>query len=390
MGMMLLIAVVATILAFIQNWIMFAFGMKEMAILSFPFSFAGIFLLEISSIWAAYFCARKFLRRSRELVLAGCMVVILGAAELALPASYFTTAVQHARREHVLGQIALAGNSIEALDSDEGGTRFALTYTLRFPKTAHYLTFPAYLGPATNRVFGNYFTKLHPEYYDEGYVFEGGKPYSFTVVFDTRGKQFDFSKEMAKVDICDGKDYFMACRIIGIDLRDVPAALKVSVPPGRYEPEVPAGNVRDMTEKSIRLAGIRMLATTTTSGNPVRFSYDIKNVGSKDVPIPGSDFGNVMAVNYAWEAVSDSAKKTKVIPGIVHFGNAIAAGSAQLGFIKKSNLAAGENLTVHDQITPSESFAPGEYKLHVYLFSRYATEQNRPEQEIVQEFSVNP
>jgi hypothetical protein len=223
--MMLVVAVAATILAFIQNLTMLAFGMKEMAITSSPFSFAGIFLLEILLIWVAYFCVRKFAGRSRWAVLAACVIFILGAAEAALPISTFTTLVQQFKRERVLRQIAVAGSSVKALSRDEGGVRFALTYTLRFPRTAHYLTFPAYLGPAGNRVFGNYDMKLHPEYYDENYVFEAGKAYSFTVVFDTQGKQFDFSKEKANIDICDGKDYFMACRIIGIDLKGLPAQL---------------------------------------------------------------------------------------------------------------------------------------------------------------------
>ena len=56
-------------------------------------------------------------------------------------------------------------------------------------------------------------------------MFEAGKAYGFTVVFDTQGKQFDFSQEKANIDICDGKDYFMACRTVGIDLKGVPAAL---------------------------------------------------------------------------------------------------------------------------------------------------------------------
>src|SRR5215831_13303279 len=43
--------------------------------------------------------------------------------------------------------------------------RDALTYILKFPRAGHYLTFPAYLGPKGNRVFGNYLTKLHPEYF---------------------------------------------------------------------------------------------------------------------------------------------------------------------------------------------------------------------------------
>jgi hypothetical protein len=223
-GMMLVVAVAATILAFIQNWVMLIFGFKEMAITSSPLSFVGIFLLEMLLIWIAYFCVRKFARRSRWAVLAGCVIIILGAAEAALPVSTFTTLVQHYTRGRVLRRIVLAGSSVKALSRDEAGVRFALTYTLRFPRTGHYLTFPAYLGPEGNRVFGNYDTKLNPEYYDEEYVFEGGKAYSFTVVFDTQGKQFDFSKEKANIDICDGKDYFMACRIIGIDLKGVPAA----------------------------------------------------------------------------------------------------------------------------------------------------------------------
>jgi len=109
-------------------------------------------------------------------------------------------------RAHVLRGIEQAGASVEALASDRGGSRFALTYTLKFPKTGRYLTFPAYLGPPQNRVFGNYFTKVHHEYFDENYVFDAGKPYSFTVVFDAEQGQFDFLKEKASIDICDGKD----------------------------------------------------------------------------------------------------------------------------------------------------------------------------------------
>lgn len=234
--MMLVVAVAATILAFIQNLTLLAFGLKEMAITSWPLSFVGIFLLEISLIWIAYFCVRKFARRRRWAVLAGCVILILGAAEAVLPVSTFTTFVQQYQRKRVLRQIELAGSSVKALSRDEGGVRFALTYTLRFPRTAHYLTFPAYLGPTGNRVFGNYNMKLNPEYYDEDYVFEAGKAYSFTVVFDTQGKQFDFSQEKANIDICDGKDYFMACRIIGIDLKGVPVAMTDPVQPGRHEP----------------------------------------------------------------------------------------------------------------------------------------------------------
>lgn len=53
----LLVAIVATVVAFIQSLVLFAFGLKEMATLSSPFSFVGIFLLEVVLIWAAYFGA---------------------------------------------------------------------------------------------------------------------------------------------------------------------------------------------------------------------------------------------------------------------------------------------------------------------------------------------
>ena len=388
--MILVVAVTATILAFVQNTVMFSLGMKEMAIFAFPLSFVGIFLAEVVLIWAAYFCVRRFFRRSRALVLAGWAIIVLGAAEPLLPASYFTTVIQHAKRERVLDQIEQTGVSIEPLASDQSSIRFALTYDLKFAKIGHYLTFPAYLGPEGNRIFGNYFTKLHPEYYDENYVFDAGKPYSFTVVFDTEGKQFDFSKERANIDICDGKDYFMSCRIMGVGLEGVPAALTSHPSPGRREPAVPADNVRDITEKSIRLDGLKLKSVTNKAGVPVEFSYVITNVGDKDVAIAGNDFANVIGINYGWEAISDSATKTKITPGIVRFGNAVAAGGAQFTFVHKSNLAPGENVSFEDKIAPFEPLAPGQYRLHIYLFSRYATELNKPEQELVQDFSIIP
>jgi len=218
---------------------MFAFGLKEQAIFSAPLSFIGIFLAEVVSIWAGYFCVRKFFRKRRTVTLAAWAVVVLSAAEIALPMSFLTTSVQRMKRENVLTRIEYVGTVVEPRSSDQGAGKFALTYTLRFPKTAHYLTFPAYLGPDNDRVFGDYDMKAHPEYYDENYVFDAGKPYSFTVVFDTGGRRFDFSREKANIDICDGKDYFMACRIIGIGLEGVAAVQTDDRSPGLREPATP-------------------------------------------------------------------------------------------------------------------------------------------------------
>jgi hypothetical protein len=387
---MFIIALIATALVFIQNLLMFGFGMKERAIYSFPLFFIGIFLCEIAAIWTGYFCARRFLRRRRVLALAAWVILVLGAAEVALPGSFFTIGVQYAGRQLTLNRIKLAGTSFEALASDRGGSRFALTYTLKFPKTGHYLTYPALIGPWENHVDGNYFTKKHPEYHDENYVFEPGRPYSFTVVFDTEGKKVDFATEKANIDICTGKGYFSACRVIAIGLEGVPAALAANPAPVLREPAVPADNVQDITEKSIRLDELRMKSRAISSGAPVEFSYVITDTGKVAVAIPDGNFDKVIMIDYGWEAVSDSAKTTKVTPGRMHFGNAVLNGGALFMGARKGSLAPGEKVPLDDKITPFEPFAPGEYKLHVYLFSRYSTEKNRPVQDLVQDFSIVP
>ena len=386
---MFIIALIASVLAFIQNLVMFVFGMKEMAIYSFPLSFIGIFLGEIAAIWTGYVCARRLLRRRRALALAAGVIVVVGVAEVALPGSFFTIGVQYAGRQHMLNRIELAGTSFEALASDRGGSRFALNYTLKFPKTAHYLTYPASIGPWGNQVDGHYFIKEHPEYHDENYVFEAGRPYSFTVVFDTAGKKFNFARETANISMCTSKDYFMACRVIPIGLAGVPAALAANPAPVLREPAVAPDNVWDITEKSIRLDELRMKSTASSTGAPVEFSFVITNTGKVTVVIPGGNFDNVIRIDYGWEAVSDTAKTTKVLPGRMRFGNAVLNGGAQF-MVLKGSLTPGEKVPYDDKIIPFDPLAPGVYKLHVYLFSRYSTETNRPVQELAQDFSVVP
>jgi hypothetical protein len=332
---------------------------------------------------------RKFVRQKRDLALAGCAILILGVSEFALPASFFTILIQHAERKYVLNRIRHVGTSIEPLSSDDGGTRFALTYTLVFPKTRPYLTYPATVRPEDNQGFGYYFHKLHPEYDDEKYVYEAGKAYSFTVVFDTQGKTFDYTKDKAHIDICDSKDYFMACRIINIGLEGVPAALANPAPADRIEPDVPADNIPDLTEKGIRLAGLAV-SETNKSGEPISLSYEITNTGKREIAIPGDQFGNIISVNYGWEAVSESAKQIKAMPGAWHYGNAISAGGALSFSIRKSSLALGESVAIHDMARPFQPLGPGEYRLHVFVFSRYATYPGKPEQDLVQAFSVEP
>ncbi|HEV2133721.1 MAG TPA: hypothetical protein VGR47_05610 [Terracidiphilus sp.] len=386
--MLLAIAIAATILAFIQNSVMFAFGMKELAILSFPSSFAGIFLIELAVIWTAYFLLRKRTLRLKMPIFAACSVLILGVAEFALPVSYVKVRIRHARREKVLNQIQVLSHSIEPLKSDQGGIRFALTYTLSFPRTASFHTFPAWLGEAQSGIFGNYFSKVTPEYFDESYVFKAGQPYSFTVVFDTKDNHIDFSRDQAHIDICDGKDYFMACRMIPIRIQEVPAAFSSSSPPIRYEPEVPSGNVEDITERSIRLDGLRLNSAVVPAGQSVPFSFAITNIGNQPIAIPGGNLANVIRVVYTFEPVSERAKKTEAVT--TRIGNGFAAGGTQFYSIRTNNLAPRQRLPISDKIAPFKPFAPGDYRLHVYLFSSYATDQNRPGQELVEPFTVEP
>src|SRR5258707_23837 len=132
---MFIVAIISTALVLVQNLIMFGFGLKEAAIFAFPLSFVGIALAEIVSIWAGYFCIPRFVRSGKGLAQVGWVIIVLGTAELMLPASYFTTSVRHLGRAHVLRGIEQERASVEALASDRGGSRFALTYTLKFPKT---------------------------------------------------------------------------------------------------------------------------------------------------------------------------------------------------------------------------------------------------------------
>ena len=86
---MLAIALIGILLAVIQNVLMFAFGLKESAIVSSPLSFGGIFLAELALVGAGYFCVRKFQRVRRRLLLAAWVIAVLGATEFVLPVSSF-------------------------------------------------------------------------------------------------------------------------------------------------------------------------------------------------------------------------------------------------------------------------------------------------------------
>ena len=117
------IALIAILLAVMQNIVMFTFGLKESAIVSSPLSFGGIFLVELVSIGGGYFWVRKCVRNRRRLALAAWVIAVLGAAEFVLPVSSFGALVQHAKRGRVLNRIEHMKTVIEPLASDRSGVR---------------------------------------------------------------------------------------------------------------------------------------------------------------------------------------------------------------------------------------------------------------------------
>ena len=394
--MLIIFAIIATVLAFVQNSIMFAFGFKEGAIFAFPLSFIGIFIAEIILIWAGAFFIRRFIKTKREALFIVYSLIILGIAELTLPVSYGSIYFKHVQRKSVLNRIELTGKSVEILASEhEIGSRFALKYSLQFPKAGHYLTFPAYIElNDKSQVFGHYFRKLHTEYYDERFMFEPSKSYDFMVVFDSGFKRFDMAQENANIQICDEKSYFMTCRTIKIE---VGALLKDTVAsnpaPAAHEPVVSVDNFWDIAEKSIRLADLKIASKQTKTESPLEFSFAITNRGNKNIKIPDERFSSLIQINYAWEAIDEAAKKTQVTPGIYRFGNSVSAGGTQFTFHKKDVISPGEKVLIQDKIDFVRAFrplAPGEYKLHILLFNNYSTDSNIPVQELTASFLIVP
>ena len=393
--MLIVIPIVASILAFIQNSLMFSFGLKEQAIFGFPLPFIGIFLAELFLIWSGFFVIRRFVKAQRYAFLIAWSLIILCLAESVLPVSYFSNYFKHSQREGVLNMIQVTGKSVEVLASqNEVGSRFALTYRLQFPKTGHYLTFPSYIESTNKpRIYGNYFRKIHAEYYEESFTFEPGNSYEFTVVFDSGSKKFD-SRDRVNIDICDGKDYFMACRVIRIDIGDLlNKMLALNPTPETRDPYVPVDNFWDVAEKSIHLADLKIISTPTKPESPLEFAFAITNTGDKHIRIPDQHFQSLISINYAWEAVDEDAKKTQVGPHLLHFGNYINAGG-YIGILKKSALAPGEKVVIQDRIdfvrTWHISLSPGKYKLHLRLFNNYSTDINNPIQDLIATFSVVP
>jgi len=211
------VLILGIVVAFVQNFVVLTLGLKEGAIWSSPQSFVGVLTVEVVAMVAAYVVARRLALRP-WIVLATISVAIVCVGELVLPISSFRVFAQRVRRERRLDGIRLGAIKVESMPSQSDRRRVSLTYELSFPTPGHYLTFPAYIGPSTDRVFGDYDTTRHPELFADDFVFETGKPYRFVVAFDVRNSRLDLARDSANIDICDGKSAFMVCRIIKIGL----------------------------------------------------------------------------------------------------------------------------------------------------------------------------
>jgi hypothetical protein len=190
------VPVAASALAVVQNFGLFAFGLKE----GFQPPFFAPCAAEVALCWLGWFLARR-------VVVAWCLAVLVGA-ELLLPVSTFTVYVKSIPR-----RIALAGIRVEHASTEPLPDGVRLRYTLRFPRRGQYLTFPTFLGTREHPVAFGYYVPEHREYLDGDYVFEPGKSYDFAVDFETKAPQ-------ANIDVCDGRDYFMQCRVIAIPLAE--------------------------------------------------------------------------------------------------------------------------------------------------------------------------
>lgn len=379
---------------------MFAFGFKEMAILAFPVAFVGVFFVEIILIWLGrFFVMRRFLNvgiKKKAFLFLAWMVVVLGVAEFLLPISGFSAQIKNFQKKAVLNKIQLVEKSVEILASNhETGSRFALKYTLQFPRSDTYLTFPAYLevnGDSETRVFGNYFLKANPEYYREDFIFEPEKLYEFIVVFDAG--QTDFSKAKANIDICDEKSYFMKCRIISIGLDDLLKDAIYNAPADfPVEPTGPVDEVLNKAEKtanSIRLADLKISSTEIKSGVPLEFSFAITNIGEKDIVIPGGNLGQYIGIFYRWQPISEGAKKTKTLSNIDFGPDFLVPVGFIYSFPEKNQLSPGEKALVEDKISPHFPFMPGKYKLHILLLNNYSLDRSMPVQKLIEDFVVIP
>jgi hypothetical protein len=105
--------------------------------------------------------ARPFLRQlgaEMRHVGQGVTLGMLCLAEAALPVSSLRLLAGNVGRKRLLARIQVADVRVGVMTSHAGRRPVSVAYALVFPKTGHYLTFPANIGRPQNRVFGDYDT----------------------------------------------------------------------------------------------------------------------------------------------------------------------------------------------------------------------------------------
>jgi len=211
---MWIIPLLGMALAFVQNLVPFALGTKEGALWHAPLSFVGVFAGEILALWATYFGTRRYVRRRRIVALVSSTLTILALGELSLPISTFRVVARRAQTSWLLSHIERGPVDVEALPSVPGRHRLRVVYTLTFPRAGQYGTFPAYIETSNGRTFGDYDLTANPEYYEDAFRFDAGKPYRFAVVFEVGDSSLDLAANPVNIDICGGNRTLLACRVI--------------------------------------------------------------------------------------------------------------------------------------------------------------------------------
>lgn len=213
---MLLIAILGTVAAALQNILILGLAAKELDAGAAAIAFARPVAVEAALIWAGYLLVRRFVPSRRVLAFGAYVVGVLVLAEAVAPVGLGRFTLTRAAARRRLARIEVVQSAVRAPVANRP-SEIALDYALRFPTAGRYLTFPAFIGEGTRRIFGDYDTTQHAAYFHDDYVFDAGKAYAFSVRFPTELARAPDSS--AKIQICDSKEYSMSCRLIAIRLR---------------------------------------------------------------------------------------------------------------------------------------------------------------------------
>ena len=389
--MLIAIAIVTSLLAFFQNQLMFSFGLKEGGIFAAPFSFAGIFLVEVLLIWVGFFVVRHLENNKKSFLLGLWAILILLVAEAVLPVGYISRNLTHLKRQQTLDKVEVFDPSIEILKSEHGvGSRFALMYKLKFPKTDKYdIGYPPYIGKDDeNTIYGKYVLKINPEYTAYGhYRFEAGKPYEVEAVFDTGAKKIG-PQDDVNIKICQNPDYNLTCVVQKLAIEvEFKNAMAANPAPTSSEPFVPDDNTWDLVKKYLRLTDFNFAYEQIKTNAPIELTYSITNLSNKIINLPSKKLSRYIFVTYSLDPAHVNHR---------YYSDAIS-------FLpERETIQPGEKILIKEKIN-SLQFAPiggtlpaGKYKLHIKLFDSnpedivqgIPSEADIPLQEITEEFSI--